>query len=175
VCDGGVSRNLGVETGASYLSRYGIRDVLALNDGKGGFDDAGAAAGPYFQRALIGRGSAAGDIDNDGDIDLVVNNLAGPAVVLRNDDPHGNWITLTFATASGNRDAINTLIRVTAGRTSELARRRRSTASRSPGPTASNRRSPTSSPTSSSPSPSEGNSHHTSLAYRSGGWTPYHP
>jgi enediyne biosynthesis protein E4 len=67
---------------------------------------------------MIGRGSAHGDLDNDGDIDIVVVNLVGAPVVLRNDAPQGNWITLTLEMANGNRDAIGTKIRVTAaGRT----------------------------------------------------------
>jgi enediyne biosynthesis protein E4 len=118
VCNGGVANNLGVKPGATYLERYGIVDVLMINDGEGGFRRAGELAGPYFGKSMIGRGSAHGDLDNDGDIDIVVVNLVGAPVVLRNDAPQGNWITLTLEMADGNRDAIGTKIRVTAaGRT----------------------------------------------------------
>jgi len=45
----------------------------------------------------------------------VIVNLVGRPVVLRNDAPQGNWITLALEMANGNRDAIGTKLRVTAG------------------------------------------------------------
>ena len=44
-------------------------------------------AGPYFAAKHVGRGAAFGDLDNDGDIDIVVNHKDGPPAVLRNDTP----------------------------------------------------------------------------------------
>ncbi len=59
--------------------------------------------GPHFQRALIGRGSAVGDLDDDGDLDLVISNLADQAVVLRNDTQGGHWLTLELIDSQGRR------------------------------------------------------------------------
>jgi len=60
---------------------------------------------------------ARGDFDNDGDIDLLVNNLNSRPALLRNDTPRRerNWLTVTLVGRSPNRDAIGALVKVTAG------------------------------------------------------------
>jgi hypothetical protein len=112
---GGVRANELVPADSSYDARYGLNDVLAANDGRGHFTDVSRWAGGHFRRRLIGRGSAAGDLDNDGDIDLVISNLAGPAIVLRNETRSGHWITLNLVPQAGNRDALGTSVRIEAG------------------------------------------------------------
>ncbi|MEO1668991.1 MAG: ScyD/ScyE family protein [Chloroflexota bacterium] len=52
-----------------------------------GFDEVGE---------LLARGSALADYDRDGDLDLVVNNIAGRAVLLENKAPPGNWLQVSF-------------------------------------------------------------------------------
>ena len=58
---------------------------LFRNLGTGRFEEATARAGEIFKRAEVGRGAAFGDVDDDGDTDVLVANNAGPAWLLRNE------------------------------------------------------------------------------------------
>jgi enediyne biosynthesis protein E4 len=75
--------------------------------------------GPYFASRHVGRGAAYGDLDNDGDIDIVVNHMDGAPAILRNDTPGDNaWIRLTLVGTRSNRDGIGTRVEIVAdGRT----------------------------------------------------------
>lgn len=95
---------------------FGEEDTLGRNDGRGNFVDVAKTAGPYFEEKLIGRGAACGDFDNDGDLDLLINNLNGPAKLLRNDGGNRNhWLTVVAQTPGGKSTAIGARIAVTAG------------------------------------------------------------
>jgi hypothetical protein len=67
-------------------------------------------------RPMVGRGSAAGDIDGDGDPDLVITAVSGPPRVLRNDQRTGHhWMQFALTGTRANRDAIGAVIEVRAG------------------------------------------------------------
>lgn len=71
------------------------RNLLLRNPGGGArFQDVSAQAGPDFARLGVTRGAAFGDIDNDGDIDILLNVNSGQARLLRNDLPHRNWLAV---------------------------------------------------------------------------------
>jgi hypothetical protein len=71
--------------------------------------------GEAFENAWAGRGAAFGDLDNDGDVDVVLSNVGQKAVVLRNDGGNrGNWIRIATAGSKSNRDGIGCRIKVVA-------------------------------------------------------------
>jgi enediyne biosynthesis protein E4 len=88
-------------------TKYLQRKQLFKNLGTGRFRDVSdeVAGGLLIEKSS--RGAAFGDIDNDGDIDVLVINMNDRPTLLRNDTTAGNsWITLKLVAKSGNRDAI---------------------------------------------------------------------
>ncbi len=95
-------------------------DTLFENQGGKRFVDVSAKAGPHFARKGFQRGSAFGDLNNDGFLDIVVTSLGrGPAVLLNSGVPNAHWIALKLTGTLSNRDAIGARIKVTtaSGRT----------------------------------------------------------
>ena len=90
--------------------------VLYRNLGTGRFEDVSAKAGPAIGAENVARGCAFGDFDNDGDVDVIVNNLDGPPSLLRNDGGNrNNWIMIKCMGTRSNRSAIGTRVKVTSG------------------------------------------------------------
>jgi hypothetical protein len=95
----------------SYL-KYRQPPLLMRNTG-GRFANVSTAAGPTFSVALSGRGAAFGDLDNDGDTDIVLTQVDGPAVILRNDGTKNHWLGISLIGAKSNRQGLGARIIVT--------------------------------------------------------------
>ncbi|MDH3589585.1 MAG: CRTAC1 family protein, partial [Gammaproteobacteria bacterium] len=81
------------------------QNQLFENTGDGVFVDISANAGPAFSVAAISRGAAIGDVDNDGDVDVLVSNNNGPPNLLINSiGQNNNWIGLRLLTPDGRDD-----------------------------------------------------------------------
>ncbi len=95
--------------------------ILYRNLGNGRFEDVSSTAGPAIRAENVARGCAFGDIDNDGDVDVIVNNLDGPPTLLRNDGGNrNNWIMIKCIGTRSNRSAIGARVKVTSGQHSQI-------------------------------------------------------
>jgi enediyne biosynthesis protein E4 len=72
--------------------------------------------GKDILKPIVGRGSAFADIDNDGDLDVVLTQIAGPPLLLRNDQNlKHHWLRLKLIGSKSNRDAIGAWVKVRVG------------------------------------------------------------
>jgi hypothetical protein len=94
---------------------YRERMTLLGNDGKGGFVDWTASAGNAFATAMVARGLAVGDLDGDGDLDIVVAENGGALHILRNDLAARNYVRVKLRGRQPNTDAIGATITLEAG------------------------------------------------------------
>jgi len=83
---------------------YRMKNQLFRNTGRGQFEETSASAGPAFALAEVGRGAAFGDIDNDGDIDIVSTNNDGPVRLLINQtNARHHWLQVRLQQDAGQR------------------------------------------------------------------------
>lgn len=105
---------------------YAQRLTLFHNLGTGRFESVADRAGAVFQKTAVGRGVAFGDIDNDGDTDVIVANDGGAAQLLMNDHPtRGHWVGLRLVGARAPRDMVGARVAVVTAEGRTLWRRAR--------------------------------------------------
>jgi len=95
---------------------YEQRNLLLQNDGMGKFKDVGPASGPGFALKKPSRSLSAADIDNDGDLDLLIGNVGQTADLLRNDGGNNNnSLSIRTVGSKSNRDGIGARLKLTVG------------------------------------------------------------
>jgi hypothetical protein len=99
---------------------YRQKNQLLLNTGTR-FRDVSERAGGGLQLARVGRGMAAGDLDNDGDLDVVINNMDDEPTLLENRQVTGrHWVAVNAVSPAGNRFAIGARVSVSGGGRSQI-------------------------------------------------------
>jgi enediyne biosynthesis protein E4 len=92
------------------------RNLLLQNDGTGKFRDVGGTSGPGFALKKVSRALVVGDLDNDGDLDILIGNNGQTADLLRNDGGNRNNALLIRTIGSkSNRDGIGAQMKLTVG------------------------------------------------------------
>ncbi len=109
-----------VKLGAS--AGYRQRKLLYHSRGDGTFDEVAARYGRALTEERVSRGLAIGDLDNDGGIDVVINDLDGAPQLLHNElAGRGNWLIVKLKGLAPNTNAIGATIAVTAGEVRQRA------------------------------------------------------
>jgi hypothetical protein len=91
--------------------RY-LEPLMLLRNVQGRFDDVSARSGEPFRTVQAARGTAFGDLDNDGQIDIAVSCLDGKPMVLRNQGSANHWLTINTVGTASNRDGIGARLHV---------------------------------------------------------------
>ena len=105
----------GLELGTTYKQR----NHLYTRQG-GHFVEPEGGGGPGFALMQASRGAAVGDVDADGDLDLLFGNIDDAPTLLLNDGPNGNWCKVQLVGPAGNRGAIGARIVLRVGESKQL-------------------------------------------------------
>ena len=107
--NGGTDESQGMDSRA----RLSQAPLVLRNRGKGTFEDITKMLGTAFNRPIMGRGAAYADFDGDGDLDIALATLAGPAYLFRNDGgSQHNWLRVRVNGSRSNRSGLGATVRV---------------------------------------------------------------
>lgn len=96
-------------------TRYCVRNILFMNSGDGKFINVSEKSGDGMKVELSSRGTGFDDLDNDGDIDVVILNSRREPTILRNDSSSkGHWIQVRLRGTKSNRDGVGAQVKVVA-------------------------------------------------------------
>ncbi len=113
VADGEVIDNVGLLRDSTSYEQL---NLLLQNDGTGKFRSVGPASGPGFALKKPSRALALGDIDNDGDLDILITNIGTTSDLLRNDGGNReNSILVRTVGSRSNRDGIGARLKLFIG------------------------------------------------------------
>jgi len=95
---------------------YFTRNILLMNTGDGKFINVSDNSGDGMKVKLSSRGAGFDDLDNDGDVDVVILNSRREPTILRNDSPSkGHWLQVRLRAVKTNRDGIGAHVKVVSG------------------------------------------------------------
>jgi len=108
--NGGTDESQGMDARA----RLQQPPLMLRNRGNGSFENVSSTLGASFNRRTMARGAAYADFDGDGDLDIAISSLAGPAVLFRNDGGNRNhWLRVHTIGSRSNRSGLGAVVRVT--------------------------------------------------------------
>ncbi len=122
--DGDGWLDLWVANGSTMQDRRDRTRLVAMDPhlywnrgGSEGFYEVGEQAGFRSEPTLVGRGGAVADYDRDGDLDILVMHVGGPAKLFRNDSEGGHWLAMRLTATSSHPSAIGArVVAYTGGR-----------------------------------------------------------
>ncbi len=99
---------------------YQQRRLVYFNLRDGSFKDISAQAGPAVADRRSSRGIAVGDVDNDGSLEIVINNISDRPSLLKNHGEKKNWVIVKAVGTRSNRDGIGARVIVTTGQQRQM-------------------------------------------------------
>ncbi len=101
--------------GQGLDSTFRQRKVVYWNQRNGTFRDISLAGGPAVQAPKSSRGLAVGDVDNDGSLEILVNNMEDRPQLLKNTGERKNWLLVKTVGTKSNRDGLGARVTVVTG------------------------------------------------------------
>ncbi len=102
---------------------YAMSGLLMMGTTSGRLIDVSKRVGASWEKPRVGRGLAAGDLDNDGRVDLLLVSRDEPLAVFHNETPGGNFVTLQLEGTKSQHDAIGSRVTLTSGGRRQVAQR----------------------------------------------------